>query len=101
MGLKFSQIQQKAIAYLRENGGILERWPGGFWTVPGTPSSRKSFAYVEGPGMTPDGPQGQAVPDWYIGTNTVRALEKKGVLERMNVYPEEWRDSRRLKEEWR
>ena len=97
MSTKLSPTQEEAVAYLRKHGGTLWRWPGGFWTTADTPDAGEAR---EGQGGPADG-HTWGVPVWYIGTNTVMALERKGVLERTNAYPERWRDTRRLTEAWR
>ena len=56
----------------------LVRWPGGFWTHPQAREVR--------PG----------VPDWSIGVQTVRSMERAGLLVRAGEHPEEWRDPRVL-----
>ena len=61
----------------------LIRMAGGFWTYEGSEVKPENLS------------QGiAAIPVWYIGTNTVRAMEKKGLLKRTNKYQEAWRDNR-------
>lgn len=75
-------FQLETIAALRKAGQtVLRRLPGGFWTYPGCPDGAK-------PG----------VPEWYVTTQTVRAMEDRGLLARSNVHPEEWKDDRALTE---
>jgi hypothetical protein len=50
---------------MQATGGTIERWPGGFWTTPGT-GFDEAGAY--------------RVPHWYVGTNTVAALVARGYL---------------------
>ena len=78
--MKLSKTQQQVVDTLRRTGAPLVRVPGGFWTYQGCPVSR--------PG----------IPEWWVSVPTVRALERLGVLERTNQFPEEWRDSRKLAE---
>jgi len=77
--VKLSPEQQRVVECVKAHGGELIRLPGGFWTAPHTPVCRASGA-----------------PEWFTTVQTVRALEKKGVLVRANVFKEEWRDTRRL-----
>lgn len=58
-------------------GAFLVRWPGGFWTVEGCEEAK--------PG----------VPTWNTTIGTVRAMEKRGWLNR-DKQTQEWRDPRRL-----
>lgn len=79
--VSLSKTQAGVVSKLAEQQGRrLVRVPGGFWTV----------ADVAVP------PYG--VPTWWVTIQTVRALEKKGVLVRTNEFPEEWRDTRVLAE---
>jgi hypothetical protein len=80
MTTKISPTQQVVIDRMREADGRIFRLPGGFWTV--------STATVK------DG-----VPDWWCGTQTVWAMEKRGLLQRTNKFPEAWRDDRMLSPE--
>jgi len=72
--------QVRVLDYLQMHGGVLVRLPGGFWTTPDTPKQR----VVD-----------QQWPEWSTTIQTVRAMEKKGLLQRTNRFPEEWRDDRR------
>lgn len=79
--MTLSPTQQKVLDTLAAAGASrLVRRPGGFWTYPACLNKGKTD-----------------VPLWYVTVNTVRALEHKGYLERTFDYPEEWRDTRRLK----
>jgi len=64
-----STTQHEAVLMLSRNGGRIERWPGGFWTYPGCVSST-----AKGPGWT------YRVPVWWVPTQTVRSLLRKGLL---------------------
>lgn len=60
-GKKLSITMAGALAETIDHGGQLVRREGGFWTKPGEPYNARGRAY-----------------DWYIGTNTVRALVDRG-----------------------
>ncbi len=83
--MKLSPTQQETVDKMKAHGGKLVRLLGGFWTYPGCSSRASGFTGAE-------------IPDWYTSTPTVKALEKKGVIERTHEYPEEWKDVRKLKE---
>ena len=81
--LKLTPTQADLVARVRAAGGLIERWPGGFWTTPGC-SHRKSGLYK--------------VPDWWVGTGTIKSLVGKGVLTvsreqpaRFGAFPVEYR----------
>lgn len=78
MSAKLSPSQEEVVRRLRESGQDLVRVLGGFWTLRAL------------------GEPFQGVPAWYVTTNTVKAMERRGLLERTSEYPEYWRDSRRL-----
>lgn len=65
-----SPTQQDVVAKMRAAGGRIERWPGGFWTTPGT-----AFTMSHGGGLG-----SYKVPDWWIGVRTLYALEKAGLI---------------------
>lgn len=68
------------------NGERLYRWPGGFWATRPAP---------EGWSYSRDGwPRGE----WHTGAGTIRALERRGLLERCFADPREWRDHRQITE---
>lgn len=67
MSVKLSKTQQESVAYIRAHGGLIERRMGGFWTTPDTPIGSE-----------------RNLDTWSIGINTVRALERKGILKWMN-----------------
>jgi hypothetical protein len=79
-----SLTQLEVIEQLTEPGspGVLERWTGGFWTLPGM--ARESHGW----------------PVWSTTVQTVQAMERKGLLRRTYRYPEEWRDDRELTKAW-
>lgn len=77
-----SPTQLGVLIELYATGGRLERWPGGFWTTPG----RESRDLGAG-----------RIPNWSVGTNTVRAMTKAGWLEAEPGHPE-WCAPRRLTE---
>jgi hypothetical protein len=79
-GAGMSPTQRAMIAHVKEHGGKIIRKPGGFWHAEGAPMDAKG------------------IPEKWVQIQTVRALERKGVLERTNEHPEEWKDSRRLVE---
>jgi len=87
-----SLAQLEVIEKLTEPGsdGVLERWPGGFWTTPG----------IEWRWQKDIGHEPYRLPRWYTTVHTVRAMEKKGLLRRMGHHPEEWRDDRQITEAW-
>lgn len=62
---QLTPTQQDLVRRVREGGGLIERRPGGFWTLPGMKD------WDDRPG----------VPRWYQATGTVQALAKRGVLE--------------------
>lgn len=79
--------QADAIRILAEHGGIIEYRKGGFWTYPGCVEHQTRAA-----GAT------FMVPEWYITAHTVKALAKRGWLERCHRYVDAWRDDHRLTE---
>lgn len=72
---------QKKVLLLMVSKGVLPlvRYPGGFWTIRNTP--RDSRGVPEG---------------FTVNIQTVRAMEKKGLIERDEFFREEWRDHRSL-----
>jgi len=77
MPIKLSKFQKAALLAMERDDTLL-RWPGGYWTVPGTPAD----------------PAGN--PTAHFGATTMRALERARLIERTLYYPEPWRDNRRL-----
>jgi hypothetical protein len=67
------------------------RLPGGFWTTPDDPMGGRVLALGRFD-------NGGSTPSWHTGTQTVRAMERRGWLQRTNTYAEEWRDDRELTE---
>jgi hypothetical protein len=82
-GAGVSHTQADFLTHAREHGGKIVRKPGGFW-------------HAEGAKMNTKG-----VPEKWVSVQTVRALERKGQIARTNEFPEEWRDSRRVVENWK
>ena len=60
--LKLTETQQKTLAAMREHDGELVRLTGGFWTWRDCPRVKLG------------------VPSWYCDMNTLRALEKRGLV---------------------
>ena len=79
--------QQMTIDKLKDKKVPLVRMDGGFWTYEGCPSKTEHSENGD-----------YQCPDWWIAINTVRVLERYGLLIRTNKYIEEWRDNRVLKE---
>ena len=77
--MKLSRHQQRVIQLIQENGGITFRLRGGFWVTPGTILDGRYPRFGE--------------KTWNI--NTIRSLEKLGLLERTHKHEDEWRDVRR------
>jgi predicted NAD/FAD-dependent oxidoreductase len=69
--MQLSRTQAKAIEHLKLRAGHLHRWPCGFWTTEQMP---------------PD--NSKTVPDWYIGTPTVSALERIGAIRPVTPRPD-------------
>lgn len=79
MAADLSKTQLQVLRKLQEHApAALVRRAGGFWTWDGCPSD------VRG------------VPAWWVTVQTVRAMERQGVLQRANRLPE-WCDDRILK----
>lgn len=72
--------QQDVVDKLRETSKPLVRWPGGYWSYQG---------------CSPRYPHSKH-PSWAVSPYAVRFLELKGVLRRLNKFPEPWRDHREL-----
>lgn len=75
---KVTPTQQEVIAKLGETGKALTRVSGGFWTYDGC------------------GIGAAGIPNWWVTLQTVRAMEKKGLLVRTGYYVEDWKDDRAL-----
>lgn len=82
--LRPSLTQAEALRRMAAANAPLARQPGGFWTLKEASPSP----------WTPR--PGGLERSWYIDIQTVRAMERKGLVERTNVWPEEWRDERQL-----
>jgi hypothetical protein len=61
--VKLSKTQTEVVRRLKETGKPLQRWPGGFWTTEQPPAAMNKPA-----------------PEWWCGTQTVRVLERVGVI---------------------
>lgn len=77
---KTSKTQQGVIDKLRETHAVLVRVPGGFWTF--------DRCDVNAAG----------IPAWWVTWQTVRAMERQGLLQRTGRFTESWRDDRALVE---
>lgn len=75
---------QDVIERMRASRMPLVRFPGGFWTLANTP--------LKGTLTCGD------VPEWSVAAGTVRAMEKRNLLVRLNAESEAWSDSYRLAE---
>jgi len=83
MAKKLSDAQFVAMLWIIKHGeGRIARFPGGFWTTPLLITQARD--------------RRDQVPDWHTGTNTIRALEGAGFLERAGCYPNEWQDDRKV-----
>jgi len=87
-----SLTQLEVIEKLTEPGsdGVLVRWDGGFWAPTGTPWQWQKDI----------GHEAYRLPQWSTTVQTVRAMERKGLLRRLYRHPEEWRDDRQITEAW-
>ena len=72
--------QQELINRMQDSGEAVTHQRGGFWSLPSVVRNARG------------------IPEFWVPTRTVRALEARGLLERTGEFAEEWRDSRRLKE---
>lgn len=68
----------------------LVHWPGGFWTVEGTPAMVYAEPARAAARKTP------VAPEWWVGVQTVRSMERRGWLVRTGWSRREWDDSRVL-----
>lgn len=73
-----SPTQQQVIEKLGETRSFLYRVGGGFWTY-------------DGCGISAAG-----IPEWWVSWQTVRSMERKGLLVRSWYYVEDWKDHRDL-----
>lgn len=72
---RLSDTQKEVVKVMKEKGGKLIRWSGGFWTFDGAK------------GEDHYGLNGELLyrlPEWHCGTNTVKALAKKYVVTIIN-----------------
>lgn len=65
-GYGLSDTMLVVLGQMRRAGGRIERWPGGFWTTPGTKVEREDAGYK--------------IPAWWCSTQTVQALARRGVI---------------------
>lgn len=84
-----SATMRTALAIMKDDeergpagAGDLRRTPGGFWSTRATPSSYENLIGL--------------VPVWWVGAQTVQAMEQRGLVERCRVTDKEWADDRRL-----
>ncbi len=62
---KISETMREVLDKMAEHGHLV-RWPGGFWTYPNCPTTRKVDNHL--------------VPDWYVGVQTLKALAKRDMV---------------------
>lgn len=79
MSTKLSATQLDTLRRMAADTGRIERTKGGFWITPNTPPGDHGFAYK-----------------WWASVLTIRAMEKRGLIERTRELVEEWRDPRRI-----
>ncbi len=78
--MKISPTMLDVLKHLA-GGQRLHRWPGGYWTT--WPWERgKDFPFGE----------------WHTDISTIRALERRGLVERCFADDREWCDERRITE---
>ncbi len=65
MTRRLTATMAEALGEMRDQGGELVRWRGGYWTLPGCPVGRA-------------GARGGRRPSWYAGSATVRGLISRG-----------------------
>lgn len=94
---RLNKGQLDVLKRMLETGKCLVRQPGGVWVLTGT--------YVEDPKhiCKPSrrlklGTKGLQSSDWCVRTFTVEALEARGLIQRANTIPDEWKDDRVLTE---
>jgi hypothetical protein len=103
--LAISPTQREVIFRMRRAGKRLVRRPGGKWVLEGTakptppgwskrPDRRNLRTAPWGPFDGAD--EFGRARSWSVDVRTVRALEKRGLLERTYEDPREWCDPRRL-----
>lgn len=81
---KLSDAQIAALKLALMGDGRLYRWPGGAWrgNRPPTPEEVRAGAFLSG--------------EPYTTVQTVRGLETRALLVRINPTAEEWRDPREI-----
>lgn len=72
--MKLSKKQVEVVEHLKATNRALQRWPGGFWTTEQVPAS---------PSPKP--------PQWWCGTQTVRALERVGAITAKETKRDWWK----------
>lgn len=80
MARLMSDTQVQVREQMLSSGQPMVRRRGGFWTYRGCANK----------------PGDRWVPIWWVGVQTIRAMEKHGLLVRLHVHADEWRDSRGL-----
>ena len=78
MNMKPSKPQLNVLRMI-ERGEVLQRWDGGFWT---TDTKVKNM-----------------VPSWWTTVRTIKAMENRGWIIRLNKFMESWRDHRVITKE--
>ena len=87
-GSKLNPVQRVVLEHMKDGKPII-RFPGGFWIVD-TPAGKDKW------GVPLDAKGGTL---WHTGVQTIRAMEKRGWIQRTNKWPEEWRDERTITNE--
>ena len=64
-----SDTQRETVRRMKDAGGKIERWPGGFWTTPGMTQNLRGY------------------PEWSVTTHTIKALVRKGVIKESKLQP--------------
>ncbi len=64
---RLSPTMAHTLDTIKERGGAIEVWRGGFWTYVGAEIARTDL-------------QGYQIPSWCAGTQTIRALMDRGKL---------------------
>jgi DNA-binding HxlR family transcriptional regulator len=80
-GKGITNTQAEALRKMHAENSVLRRVPGGFWTTSAT-QFRKSI--------------GGPVPEWWVTVGTIRALQRKGLIEKCGVDARDWADDRKL-----
>lgn len=74
--MNLSATQQRVLDEMVASRRPLVRWPGGFWVLQGTEAEHR-------PGFNVPVPVG-----WFVTVQTVRAMERQGLLVRTHEFPE-------------